>query len=103
MRMPSLNEHVRRSVKRTGQAYAELNLWLDGDTASLLERLQRHFQIKKYSKYVQSKWGEKGLQEYRNHLSDDFRLFPTNWMLILREKLVQQLTRKNDGGKVRDE
>jgi hypothetical protein len=41
--------------------------------------------IKKYSKYVESEWGEKGLEEYRNHLDDDFRVFIATLRSILKK------------------
>jgi len=98
--MPSFTEHVRRSEERTGECYRELNEWLDGDHISISERLQRHFQVKKYSKYVESKWGENGLKEYRNHLKDDFRSFATLG-LILRGELRKQAIRTATGGETK--
>jgi len=92
--MPSLDEHVRRSAERTGQGYRELNEWLNGDSVQLLQRLQRHLRIKKYSKYVESEWGEKGLEEYRNHLDNDFRMFIATLRLTL--KKVGQARNSNE-------
>lgn len=83
--VPSLDEHVRRSAERTGQGYRELNEWLDSDSVPLLQRLRRHLRIKKYPKYVESEWGEKGLEEYRNHLDDDFRVFIATLRSILKK------------------
>jgi len=83
--MPSLDEHVKRSTERTGQGYRELNEWLDGVSVPLLQRLQRHLRIRKYSKYVEGEWREKGLEEYRNHLYDDLRMFITSPRSTLRE------------------
>lgn len=95
--MPSLTEHVRRSEERTCEGYRELNEWLDGDQVSPSLRFQRHFRFKRYSKYVQGKWGENGLREYRNNLNDDFRIPIFTLGLILRRKLLQA-TRASDGG-----
>lgn len=82
--MPSLDEHVRRSSERTGEDWRQLNQWLDGDYVPLLKRFERHLLVKKYSKYVADVWGEKGLQEYRNHVDDDLRTFRAVARLILR-------------------
>jgi len=96
--MPSFTEHVRRSEERTGEGYRELNEWLDGDRVSLSQRLQRHFRFKTYSKYVQIKWGENGLKEYRKHLNDDFRMFFVTLGSVVRRKLLKQTIRALDGG-----
>lgn len=88
--MPSLNEHMKRSVERTGESYRELNEWLDGNHVTSLQRLQRHLGFKRYSKYVQGKWGGEGLKEYRNHLDDDYRTLIATPELILRRKLMRQ-------------
>jgi len=96
--MPSFNEHLKHSEERTGQSYKELNEWLDGDDVALLQRLQRHIRITKYSKYVHRQWGEEGLKEYRNHLSDDFGAFFSTLRSVLWGKLQKQTTRTTDGG-----
>ena len=96
--MPSFSEHVKRSVVRTGEDYIELNKWLDGDQVSLFQRLQRHFRFERYSKYVQSKWGEKGLTEYRSHLNDDFKLPFITVVLVIQKKLLLLTTRTVEGG-----
>lgn len=84
--MPSLDEHMRRSEKRTGRDYRELNEWLDGSHASSLRRLERHLRVKKYSEYVKDMWGEEGLEEYKNHVQDDFRRFVPALGLIRKRK-----------------
>ncbi len=99
--MPSFTEHVRRSVERTGEGYQELNEWLDGDQVSLLPRLQRHFRFRRYSKYVQCKWGEDALKEYRNHLNDDFRMPFITLGLIFWKKLLKLTTRTAQGGETK--
>jgi hypothetical protein len=71
-----------------------VNEWLDGDGVPLLQRLQEHLRIKKYPKYVESEWGEEGLEEYRNHLDDDFRVFIATLRSIL--KKVGQARNSNE-------
>lgn len=90
--MPSLKEHVRRSKERTGIGYKELNEWLDGDEVRLLNRLERHFKVKKYSSYVQSVWGERGLKEYRHHLGDDIRAFITSFGVMTAREIIKRIT-----------
>jgi len=99
--MPSFTEHVRRSVERTGEGYHELNEWLDGDQVSLLQQLQRHFRFRRYSKYVQGKWGRNALKEYRNHLNDDFRMPFITLGLISWKKLLKLTTRTAQGGETK--
>lgn len=89
--MPSLKEHVSRSKERTGIGYKESNEWLNGDEVGSLNRLERCLKIKKYSKYVQSVWGERGLEEYRNHLGDDIKTFITSFSMMATRKIMRQI------------
>jgi len=71
--MPSLEEHIKLSEKRTGEEYRELNEWLDGKGIDLLSRIDRHVRTSKYLRYVEETWGKRGLEEYRNHVKDDIK------------------------------
>jgi len=80
--MPSLKGHIKLSLKRTGKEFRELNEWMDGKNVPYRERINRHklSNIPKYKPIVESLFGKEGVQEYLNHLKDDYN---SHWILKL--------------------
>lgn len=72
--MPSLEDHIARSVKRTGREYRALHEWLDGHDLGIFERLRRHgiLGISKVEPVVREMFGEDGVEEYIEHIREDY-------------------------------
>ena len=69
--MPSIEKHVEISRQRTGKDYLELHEWIDRDPATKVER-HDITKIPQYGKMMEEKYGPEGLQEYLQHIHDDF-------------------------------
>lgn len=69
--MPSIEKHVAVSHSRTGKDYLELHEWIDKDPATKVER-HDVTKIYEYGKMMEEKYGREGLQEYLQHIHDDF-------------------------------
>lgn len=69
--MPSIEKHFETSRKRTGKDYLELHEWIDKDPE---KKVERHdiTKIYEYGKMMEDKYGPEGLQEYLQHIHDDF-------------------------------
>jgi uncharacterized protein len=69
--MPSIEKHVETSRRRTGKDYLELHEWIDKDPE---KKVERHDITKmyEYGKMMEEKYGAEGLQEYLQHIHDDF-------------------------------
>lgn len=74
--MPKLEEHIRKSIQRTGKGWAEIHEFLDGKELSLFEKLKRHNVFVLNIKEVREKFGEEGTKEYFYHLKEDYQRFP---------------------------
>lgn len=72
--MPSLKGHIRLSVKRTGKEFRELNEWMDGSSVRYRDRIERHKipNIPKFTPVVESLFGKEAVDEYVQHLRDDY-------------------------------
>lgn len=69
--MPSIQKHVEISRQRTGKDYLELHEWIDKDPE---KKVERHdiTKIYEYGRMMEDKYGPEGLQEYLQHIHDDF-------------------------------
>jgi hypothetical protein len=69
--MPPVEKHLKISSERTGQDFRELHEWIDDPE----KKPERHdiTKIHEYGKMIEEKYGEKGLQEYIQHIHDDVR------------------------------
>lgn len=70
--MPSIDEHTKASIDRTGRGHKELHDWIDGDPA---KKAERHdiTRIYEYGKMIEEQYGKEGLQEYIRHIHDDVK------------------------------
>jgi uncharacterized protein len=69
--MPSIEKHVEVSRRRTGKDYLDLHEWIDKDPATKVER-HDITKIYEYGKMMEERYGPEGLQEYLQHIHDDF-------------------------------
>ena len=69
--MPNIKQHAEISRKRTGKDYKDLHEWMD---ANPRKKEERHDigRIYQYGKMIEEKYGPEGLQEYLQHIRDDF-------------------------------
>ncbi len=69
--IPTIKQHAEASRKRTGKDYGELHEWMD---ANPRKKEERHDigRIYEYGKMMEEKYGPEGLQEYFQHIRDDF-------------------------------
>jgi hypothetical protein len=69
--MPPIEKHLKISSERTGEDFRELHEWIDDPE----KKAERHdiTKIYEYGKMIEEKYGEKGLQEYIQHIHDDVR------------------------------
>jgi class 3 adenylate cyclase len=69
--MPTIKQHTEISHKRTGKDYRELHEWMD---ANPRKKEERHDigRIYEHGKTIEQKYGPEGLQEYLQHIRDDF-------------------------------
>ena len=69
--MPTIKQHAEISRKRTGKDYRELHEWMD---ANPRKKEERHDigRIYEHGKTMEQKYGPEGLQEYLQHIRDDF-------------------------------
>jgi len=68
--MPSIEKHVEISRLRTGEDYRELHEWMDADPNKKAERHDVS-RICEYGQLMKAKYGDEGLEEYVQHISDD--------------------------------
>ena len=69
--MPPVEKHLKISSERTGEDFRELHEWIDDPE----RKAERHDITKmyEYGKMIEEKYGEKGLQEYIQHIHDDVK------------------------------
>jgi len=72
--MPSIKEHVKLSLKRSGKGYREVHEWMDRKRISCKERIARHniANIPKFLPFVEKQFGKDGINEYLQHIKDDY-------------------------------
>ncbi len=70
--MPPIEKHLKISLERTGKDYREVHEWIDGDPA---KKAERHdiTKIYEYGQMFKDKYGDEALQEYLQHIHDDFK------------------------------
>ena len=71
--MPNIKTHTAISKKRTGKGYDELHQWIDEGSKVLgkCHRIERHAQSSDYEKYIEKKYGKKGVIEWLFHIALD--------------------------------
>ncbi|GAJ09478.1 unnamed protein product [marine sediment metagenome] len=71
--MPSQKVHMELSKERTGQTFEELHAWIDEPQKFIgfNHRIERHSYYEDYKKYIEKKWGEKGVVEWLFHIAID--------------------------------
>ncbi len=67
--MPSIDNHIKSSIERTGKEYREIHEWIDEPD----HKNERHdvTKILEFGKFFEVKYGEEGAQEYIQHIHDD--------------------------------
>jgi hypothetical protein len=67
--MPSLEQHIKASMERTGKSYREVHEWIDNPEY----KNERHdiTKVFEFGEIIKEKHGEEGAQEYLYHISDD--------------------------------
>ena len=73
--MPSLGDHVRLSISRTGKGHHDLHEWMDGRNTRLRDIIARHnmLNVPRLLPVVEEQFGEEGAREFLHHLEDDYR------------------------------
>jgi hypothetical protein len=89
--MPSIEKHCEISRIRTGNDYLLLHKWMDADPKKKAERhdLAR---IYEHGKMMEKKHGTEGLQEYLQHIRDDFLARFNNVKEIMDKDLSEALS-----------
>ena len=67
--MPPIENHIKKSLERTGKEYREIHEWIDDPD----KKAERHDigRVLEFSKMFEKKYGEEAAQEYIVHLTDD--------------------------------
>ena len=70
--MPPIDEHVKRSIEKTGKEYREVHEWIDKDET---KKVERHdiTKIPENAKEIELKWGKEAVSEYIQHIHDDIK------------------------------
>jgi len=87
--MPSLEEHIEKSVLRTGKSWKELHEFLDGRGLSMIEKIRRHsiFSYSRNLSHIKKTFGDDGVEEYIHHLKEDYGIFPLSVIFKIFEKI----------------
>jgi len=72
--MPTINQHIELSLKRTGKDYRTLHEWIEGYHTTKKEKENRHdiLKIPKFLYFIEKKFGKVGVQEYLYHIKEDY-------------------------------
>ena len=72
--MPTINEHLKLSLKRTGKDYRELHKWVEEFHSTKKEKEERHdiLKIPEFLSFIEDKFGKVGVQEYLYHIKEDY-------------------------------
>ncbi len=91
--MPSIEKHIKLSLKRTGKEYREINEWMDGKNLSYRERVARHrlTNIPRFLPIVEKEFGKDAVKEYLQHIEDDYE---KNFILRVWKTLKRFLVRR---------
>ena len=75
--MPKLEEHIKKSLERTGKEWRNVHEFLDGQHLSVLEKLRRHSPLVAVRNFgeIEKDSGQEGIREYVHHLKEDYRKF----------------------------
>lgn len=69
--MPPIDKHAKISFQRTGKEYLGLHEWMDKYPEKKVERHDIKRMIE-FGKMMEAEYGPEGLQEYIEHIHDDF-------------------------------
>jgi hypothetical protein len=69
--MPPIEDHVQKSIEKTGKEFREIHEWIDEPE----KKVERHDigRMLEFTKMFQEKYGEEGAQEYVQHIRDDLK------------------------------
>lgn len=69
--MPPIENHIQKSIERTGKDYKEIHEWIDDPE----NKVERHdiTKILEFGKMFEKKHGEEAAQEYIQHIHDDMK------------------------------
>lgn len=72
--MPTIHEHFKLSLKRTGKEYKEIHEQLEGFHSTKKEKEDRHdiLKIPKFLSLIKERFGKEGVQEYLYHIKEDY-------------------------------
>ena len=72
--MPSINEHLKLSLKRTGKNYKELHEWIEGVNATPKDHKERHdiLKIPQFLPIIEERFEKEGTLEYLQRIKDDY-------------------------------
>ena len=71
--MPSIEKHIKLSLKRTGKPFRELHIWMEEEHKTLNTN-NRHdiIQIPKNLEIVRKKFGDDAVNELLYHIKEDY-------------------------------
>ena len=71
--MPSIEKHIKLSLKRTGKPFGELHMWMEEEHKTLNTN-NRHdiIQIPKNLEIVRKKFGDDAVNELLYHIKEDY-------------------------------
>ncbi|MCP4666510.1 MAG: hypothetical protein GY849_09085 [Deltaproteobacteria bacterium] len=69
--MPPIEQHIQKSMERTGKDYKEIHEWIDDPE----KKFERHdvTRILEFGKMFEEKYGEEAAKEYIQHIHDDLK------------------------------
>lgn len=70
--MPSVEEHCKRSKKRTGKTYEDLHKWIDAPQKELGREHRRVRHDNTYIPEVKRRWRDEGVKEFLKHIVEDY-------------------------------
>ena len=87
--MPPIEDHLKRSLARTGKDYKDIHQWIDDPD----KKVERHDigRVLEFSRMFEEKYGEEGAQEYVQHLTDDLNARFNHMMDDMNEMLSKTL------------
>ena len=88
--MPPIDDHVKKSLARTGKEYKEIHEWIDEPD----KKAERHDigRVLEFSRMFEDKYGEEGAQEYVQHLTDDLNARFNHMLDDMKEMLSETLS-----------
>ncbi len=72
--MPTIKDHFKLSLARTGKDYKELHEWIEGFHSTSEEKEDRHdiLKIPRFLPFVRKEFGKGSVEEYLYHIKEDY-------------------------------